>query len=161
LTMTEVTIYQIKKLREQTDMPVMDCRQALEEAGGDEKKALDFLKAKGLARAEKKANRQVKAGLISAYTHTNGQIGVLVELACETDFVSRNEEFQLLAHELCLQVASMNPKNVEELLKQPWIRDDKKTIDDLVKETIGKLGENIVIRRIVRFALGENVADSK
>lgn len=150
-----ITIEQIKKLRIATDMPVIDCRQALEEAQGDEEKALEFLKAKGAARAEKKAEREVKSGIIESYSHATGKIGVLVEVACETDFVARNEDFKTLCHELALQIASMAPKDVEELLKQDYIRDNSKKVSDLLKETIGKIGENIKIQRFVRFELGE------
>lgn len=149
-----ITIDQIKKLRIATDMPVIDCRQALEEAEGDEKKALEVLKAKGAARAEKKADREVKSGLVEVYSHATGKIGVLVEVACETDFVARNEDFKKLCHELALQIASMNPKDVDVLLDQDYIREPGKKIGDLLKETIGKIGENIKIVRFIRFELG-------
>lgn len=150
-----ITIEQIKKLRIATDMPVIDCRQALEEAEGDEKKALEVLKAKGAARAEKKADREVKSGLVEVYAHATGKIGVLVEVACETDFVARNDDFKKLCHELALQITSMVPKDVAELLEQDYIREPGKKVGDLLKETIGKIGENIKIVRFVRFELGE------
>jgi elongation factor Ts len=153
--MTEITVESIKQLREQTGAPVMECRTALEESGGDIKKAAEILKKKGIERAEKKGARETKAGLIETYTHLDGRIGVMVEVFCETDFVARNDEFKKLVHELALQVASMDPKNVEALLKQPWIRDESETVGDLVKETIGKLGENIKISRFQRFELGK------
>ncbi len=152
--MAKITLDQIKKLREQTSAPIMECRIALEKYEGDEKKAIEWLRAKGLERADKKASREVKAGLVESYTHTTGKVGVLVEVACETDFVARNEQFRNLCHELVLQIASMEPKNVKELLGQEYIRDPQKKVGDLVKETIGKLGENIVIRRFERFELG-------
>lgn len=133
----------------------MECRQALEESAGDMKKAAEILTARGLAKAEKKTGREVKAGLVEAYVHNTGKVAALVEVACETDFVARTDEFKNLCHELAMQVASMNPENVEELLKQEYIRDASKTIDQLVKETIGKLGENIVVRRVSRLSLGE------
>lgn len=152
--MVNITTEQIKKLREKTQAPVMECRTALREAQGKPEKALEILRKKGLERADKKASREVKAGLVESYTHTNGRVGVLVELLCETDFVARNEEFKKLAHELCLQVASMAPKNIEDLLAQEYIREPQKRVQDLLKETIGKLGENIVIRRFERFELG-------
>ncbi len=152
--MTKITLDQIKELRQLSGAPVMECRQALSEADGVIKKAVDILKKKGIDRAEKKAIRETKAGLVEAYAHTTGKIGVLVELACETDFVARNEEFKNLAHELCLQIASMTPKNVEELLKQEYIRDPQIKVGDLVKQAIGKIGENIIVQRFERFELG-------
>ncbi|MFZ5366222.1 MAG: translation elongation factor Ts [Patescibacteria group bacterium] len=152
--MARITIDQIKQLRAQTGAPIMECRTALEKYEGDEKKAQEWIRAKGLEKADKKAQRKVKSGLIEAYTHTDGRIGVLVEVGCETDFVSRNEEFKNFVHELCLQVAAMNPESVDELLKQPWIRDETKTIEGLVKETISRMGENIKINRFQRFELG-------
>lgn len=161
MTDTKISMDQIKKLREETEAPVVECRAALENANGDMIKAKEWLKAKGLERAAKKGEREVKAGLVESYTHNGGKVGVLVEICCETDFVSRTEEFASLAHELCLQVASMNPKDVKELLIQPWIRDDKQTIGDLVKEKIAKFGENIIVRRIIRFQLGGNVPNNK
>ncbi|MDP2873795.1 MAG: translation elongation factor Ts, partial [bacterium] len=145
----------IKNLRAKTRAGVSDCRDALEATGGDLKKAQEWLKAKGLASAGKRAGRGAKAGIVEAYTHADGRVGVVVELNCETDFVARTDEFKALAHELALQIAAMNPKNVEELLTQPYIRDESQTIADLVKETVAKTGENILVRRLTRFALGE------
>jgi len=126
----------------------------LQEANGDIEKAKEILKKKGMERADKKASRETKAGLVESYTHNNGRVGVMVEVFCETDFVARNEEFKKLCHELALQIASMNPESVADLFAQPWIRDESKTIEQLVKETIGKLGENIKVNRFVRFELG-------
>lgn len=151
--MTKITLDQIKKLREETGAPVLECRQCLDECQGDEKKALDQLKQKGLARAAKKSAREVKTGMVESYTH-NGRVGVLVEVLCETDFVARNEAFQKLVHELVLQIASMNPKDVEELLNQEYIRDPQKKVGDLVKEVIAKTGENVVVNRFHRLELG-------
>jgi len=151
----KTTLEQIKKLRDKTKAGVMDCRQALEECGGDFQKACEWLKKKGIASADKRADRETQAGVVEAYVHPDSRIASVVELACETDFVARNEEFKKLAHELALQVAAMSPENVEELLKQPWIRDEKISIGDLVKETAGKLGENIVVKRIFRCELGK------
>jgi len=153
--MTKITTEQIKKLRAKTKAGVMDCRQALEASDGDMKKAEKWLRKKGIESASKRAGRETKQGLIEVYTHNDGKIIGIVELLCETDFVARTNEFKQLAHELAMQVAAMNPKNVKEFLKQPWIRDEKKTINSLVKETIGKTGENIVVKRIARFELGE------
>lgn len=150
-----ITIDQIKALREKTLAGVMECRQALEETHGDMKEAEAWLLKKGALKAEKKADRAVNSGLVEAYTHSTGKVVGVVEVACETDFVARTDQFKNLCHELAMQVASMEPKTVEELLKQEYIRDAKKTIEQLVKETIGVLGENIVVRRIVRVGLGE------
>lgn len=144
----------IKKLREDTGAGVADCRTALEEAAGDMGKAKEILKKKGLDKASKKGDREVKAGIVEVYSH-NGKVGVLVELLCETDFVAKTEEFKNLAHELVLQVASMNPASVEELLNQEYIRDESLTIDQLIKSVVAKLGENIQVGRFKRIALGE------
>lgn len=148
-----VTIIQIKSLREKTGAGVMDCRRALEESKGDMKKAVELLKKWGIERSEKKADRETKAGIIESYVHV-GKIGVLLELLCETDFVARTDDFKNLAHELCLQIASMNPKDVKTLESQEYIRDPKVKIEDLVKQVIGKLGENIQISRFIRYQLG-------
>ena len=149
-----VTIDQIKKLREKTAAGVMECRKALEETKGDEKKAEELLKKWGIEKSAKKADRETKAGLIESYVHA-GKVGVLLELLCETDFVARTDDFKHLAHEVCLQIASMNPKDVKILLSQEYIRDPKMKIEELVKQTIGKLGENITLSRFTRLALGE------
>ena len=143
----------IKKLREGTGVGIADCRQALEEAKGDMEKAKKILKRKGLDKASSKSDREVKAGMVEVYSH-NGKVGVLVEVLCETDFVARTEDFKSLAHELALQIASMNPSSVEELLAQEYIRDNTLTVDQLIKSVVGKLGENIQIGRFERIALG-------
>lgn len=151
----KISIDRIKKLREETGGGIADCRNALEEAGGDFKKALEILKAKGLEIAEKKLQRPVGQGLVETYIHGGGKIGAMVEINCETDFVARTDDFKTLAHELAMQVAAMDPKDVKELLAQPYIRDESKKVDGLVKETIAKVGENIVVKRFMRFELGE------
>jgi len=150
-----ITIEQIKELRELTGAGILDIRKALENSGGDRKKALEILKQKGAEVAEKKKERATGAGLVECYSHSGGKVGAMVEILCETDFVARNEEFKNLAHEIAMQVAAMNPKNVGELLKQAYIRDESKTIGDLLNELIGKIRENIKIGRIARFELGE------
>lgn len=150
----KITIDQIKKLRDETGAAVMDCRQALEESGGDLKKAMVWIEKRGREKAEKKAGRETSEGLIEAYIHTTGKVGAIVEITCETDFVARNAEFKNLAHEVAMQVASMNPENVEELLKQDYIRDNSKTVGQLIKELIGKLGENIILKKFERFEIG-------
>lgn len=148
------TIAQIKKLRQKTGAGVMDCRRALDEAKGDEAKAEKLLTKWGVMKAEKKVGRETKAGLIEVYIHAGGKIGAMIELQCETDFVARTDEFKHLAHEFCLQIASMKPKDVKSLLKQEYIRDPAVTVDQLVKQAIGRLGENIKIIRFIRFQLG-------
>ena len=133
----------------------MDCRRSLEECGGDFEKACVWIEKHCREKAEKKSGRKVGEGLVEAYIHSTGKVGAMVELACETDFVARNAEFKNLTHELAMQVASMKPKNVKELLKQEYIRDPQKTVKDVVKEAIGKLGENIVVKKFERFEIGE------
>ncbi len=189
----------IKELREKTGAGVMDCKKALQEAGGDIKKAEEILRKKGAAKAAKRAGRETAEGIVCSYIHAGGRIGVLVELNCETDFVARTDEFKTLCHEIAMQVAAMNPSYVavedipqevvekeraelrqqalsegkpehivekivdgrlkkffaqECLLEQPWIKDDSKTIRDLVNEYIAKLGENIKVKRFCRFEVG-------
>jgi elongation factor Ts len=154
-TMTAITIDQIKSLRESTGGGIMDCRRALDETKGDAKKAAELLRKWGIEKSEKKADRETRAGIVDAYIHAAGKVGVLIEVACETDFVAKTDDFKSLVHELALQIASMEPKDVKALLKQEYIRDTKVIIGDLVKEKIGKLGENISVIRFQRFALGE------
>ena len=138
-----VTAQQIKDLREKTQAGFADCKNALEEAKGDMKKAEEILRKKGFEKAAKKSDRETGQGLVESYVHQTGKVGVLVSLLCETDFVARTDEFKFLAHEVAMQVAAMNPKDTASLLKQEYIRDGSRTIDDLIKETIAKLGENI------------------
>lgn len=144
----------IKELREVTGAGVMDAKKALEEAKGDMEKAIELIRAKGLARAEEKSDRDVQSGKVYCYTHLGGTAAAMVEVACETDFVANNPEFEALCKEIAMQIVSMNPKNVEELLTQAYIRDATKTIEQLVKELVGKTGENIRIIRFARFKLG-------
>lgn len=148
----KISIEDLKKLREETQAGVADCRQALEDAKGDYEKAKKLLMERGLEKAAKKEGKETSQGIIESYVHA-GKVGVLVELRCETDFVARTDEFKHLAHELCLQVASMNPKDVEDLLLGAYIRDAKLTIQDLMKLSIAKLGENITIANFTRLAL--------
>jgi elongation factor Ts len=153
--MSKISLDEIKKLRAKTKAGVMDCRQALEESGGDMAKAEEWLRKKGIKSAAKKESRETYYGRIEAYTHGSNNLVSVVELLCETDFVAKTDEFKNLAHEIAMQIAAMKPKNIDELLKQPWIRDEKITIEELIRETIGKLGENIKVGRIARFELGE------
>lgn len=145
---------QIKQLREKTGAGVMDAKKALEESKGNMENAIEWVRQRGLAKAAKKADREAKEGVIASYVHMN-KVAALVELNCETDFVARNEEFQHLGKEVAMQVASMAPENVEELLKQQYNRDPKRTIEELVKELSGKIGEKMEIKRFIRYAVGE------
>ncbi|MBU1289972.1 translation elongation factor Ts [Patescibacteria group bacterium] len=148
-----ISMEQIKQLREETNVSVMECKNALEEAGGDMKKALEILKEKGKAKALKKAGREAKQGLVEAYIHNNGKIGVVLELNCETDFVARNEDFKALAHDIAMHIAAIAPKDKEELLQQPFIKDEKQKIEDLINGAIAKLGENIRIGEFSRLEI--------
>jgi len=128
--------------------------EALEASNGDLEKAKEILKQKGLDKAASKLEREVKAGIVETYSH-GGRVGVLVEVLCETDFVAKTEDFKYLAHELSLQVASMNPEGREELLKQPYIRESSQSIEDLIKSYVAKLGENIQVGKFSRIELGK------
>lgn len=143
----------IKKLREETGAGVMDAKKALEESNGDINKAKEALKTKGLERAEKKSEREIKAGRVFSYIHGGGKVGAIIKLGCETDFVAQNEEFEKLGTEISMQVAAMNPDNIDVLLTQEYIRDSSKTIKDLLSEVISKTGENITIAEISRVAV--------
>ena len=143
----------LKKLREETAASVADVKKALEEAEGDYEKAKDVLKKRGAEIAEKKAARETTQGVVESYVHGNGKIGVLVKLACETDFVARTDEFKNLAHEIAMQVSAMDPKDVKSLLDQEYIRDPKVKIADLIKEVVGKTGENIKVSEFSRIEL--------
>ncbi len=140
-----VSVEDIKKLRETTGAGIADCRAALEEVGGDQVKAAEVLRKKGIEKAAKKSEREVKAGAVFSYLHHTGRMGAIVGLACETDFVAKTADFQKLGQELALHICASDPKSVEELLEQEYVRDSSKTIQLLVKEVIGKLGENIQV----------------
>ena len=142
-------------LRKKTQAPISQCKEALEEAKGDLKKAEEILKKKGLLSAEKKMARATAEGIVEAYIHNNRKVGVLLEVNCETDFVARNEDFQKFVHQVAMQIASMNPKDVKELLKQEWIFEPGATVEEKLKEMIHKTGENIQIKRFERFVVGE------
>lgn len=149
-----VDIALLKKLREETGISLADCRKALEETDNAYEKALEWLQKHGIEKASKKADRETSQGLVESYVHQNGRVGAMVELLCETDFVARTDEFKKLAHEIAMQVAAMNPKDVDTMLKQEYIRDTSKTIETLIKEAIAKIGENITLKRIHRFEIG-------
>lgn len=167
----EIPVIKVKELREQSGAGVMDCRNALLEAEGDIEKALQILRQKGFLEAKKKAERSATQGVINAYIHTDGRIGAMVEVNCETDFVARTDEFKALAHNLAMQVAAIPPQfisaddapthDIKEaetacLLQQPYIKDPSKTVQDIITETIAKVGENIKVSRFARFELGVN-----
>ena len=154
--MTKVDPKDVQRLRSESGAGVMDSKRALEDANGDYEKALGLLKQRGLESVAKKSGREAKEGVIASYIHGNGRVGSLVELASETDFVARGEEFQKLAKEIAMQVVAMEPASVDELLAQPYIRDGSKTIKDLVTAVASATKENVHVRRIQRFALGES-----
>ena len=166
----KIPLESIKELREQSGAGIMQCRNALEKHEGNRGKALEFLKEQGLLKAKEKAERTAAEGLIEAYIHIGGRVGAMVELNCETDFVARTDEFKQLAHNLAMQVAAMAPRFVSEeevpegadiepqavcLLQQPYIKDQELTIQDVITETIARVGENIKVSRFARFELGE------
>ena len=167
----EITTAMIKDLRDSTGAGVMDAKRALEEAQGDISQAKTILREKGVAAAAKRADRETSNGVVESYIHAGGRIGVLVEVNCETDFVANTDDFRQLARNIAMQVAAMNPQLVsaderaarpdlegsdEELclLSQPFIRDGSRTIQTLVSDTVAKTGENIRVRRFIRFELG-------
>jgi elongation factor Ts len=194
------TAEQIKELRQATGAGILECRNALEQTGGDLQKATELLKEKGLATAAKRADRETREGILELYTHGDGRVGVMVEVNCETDFVGRTAEFRTFAHEVALQVAANAPRWVDSanvpadvleeerrearrmaqadgkpehviekivegrlekfyqehcLLRQAYIRDDSKTVADLVNETIAATGEKVTVRRFVRWSVGQ------
>lgn len=168
----EISTNRIKELREQSGAGIMDCRNALLEAGGDIEKAFQCLREKGFALAEKKAKRAARQGIIAAYIHAGGRIGAMVEVNCETDFVARTDEFKELAHNLAMQVTALCPQYISSeeipkgtdiepeeacLLLQPYIKAPNMTIQDIITEMIAKVGENIKVKRFARFEIGEQL----
>jgi len=199
--MADISASMVKELRDRTGSTFLDCKNTLEETEGDFDKAIDILRIKGLAKAEKKAGRATSDGIITSYIHAGGRIGVIAEVNCETDFVARTPEYQQFAKEIAMQIAATNPKyvsredvppehvekekeilkaqvmesgkpeNIAEkivegrlekffeencLIEQPYIREPKSKIDDLLKALIAKVGENIIISRFTRYQLGDN-----
>lgn len=146
----------VKRLREETGAGVMDCKRALDEAKGDFEQAKALIKERGLAKAKEKADREANEGVVEAYVHAGGRIGAMVELSSETDFVARNPDFKGLAKEIAMQVAAMDPTDVEQLLQQPYIRDSSKTIGELVTGIAATTGENVRVKRFKRFELGQS-----
>lgn len=205
--MAGISAQQVKELREKTGAGMMDCKKALKETKGDTEQAIAYLRQKGLASAGKKSGRVTAEGLVDSYIHFGGQIGVMVEVNCETDFVARNDAFKELVQDIAKQIAACpniiyvrvddippemveqekavamgsdalkgKPDNVKEkivqgkldktlrelcLLDQPFIKDQSMTVDELVKQAISKLGENIQIRRFSRFVLGEGLEQTE
>jgi len=153
--MKKITASQIKDLRSKTGAPIMRVKEVLVKYDGDEEKAEKILRKEGFEKAAKKANRVTSEGLVEAYVHHSGKVASIVEILCETDFVARNKIFQELAHNLALQVASMEAKDAKELEKQDFIKDPSKKVNELVKEAIAKTGENIRIGRVYRIELGK------
>ncbi len=153
--MTKADVTLLKKLREETGAGIADCRMALEESNNDYEKAKEWLKKHGIEKASKKGDRETSQGIIDSYIHGNGRVGAMVELLCETDFVARTDEFKNLAHEIAMQAAAMKPADLETLLGQEYIRDSSLTIEKLIKSAIGKLGENIAIKRFKVFEIGQ------
>lgn len=195
----EITTDLIKELRERTGAGMLDCKKALQENGGSIEKAVDFLREKGLAKAAKRGDKETKEGRVISYIHSNGKIGVLLELNCETDFVAKNDAFEELGREICLQIAASNPLYINKesvpseivekessilktqlleqgkkpeqiekiipgklnsyysevcLLDQVFIKENKKTIQELIQEFIAKFGENITVGRFTRYQIG-------
>jgi elongation factor Ts len=165
----KISIETVKELRKRTNVGIADCNKALLEMGGDMEKAVEFLKQRGAAIAEKKKDEVVTEGVIEAYVHHTKHIGALVELNCETDFVARTAEFKELAHDLAMQIAATAPQFLSSdamppeveadpqmvcLLSQPFIKDPTRTVKEIIAETIAKVGENIKVRRFTRFELG-------
>jgi elongation factor Ts len=149
-TKTVVTAEAVQKLRDITSAGVMDCRKALIEANGDMDAAAKIIREKGLAKMEKRANRETGAGLVETYVH-NDRIGVMLRLSAETDFVVRSEPFKELAHDLAMHIAAAAPKNVEELMAQAYIKDESRTIKDIVGDVIAKVGENVAVGEFYRI----------
>lgn len=153
--MSKITVADIKKLRAETGAGMMDCKKALTAAEGDFTQAQEILREKSLIKADKKSDRETKEGYLASYVHADNKTAALVEILCETDFVARNEKLQEVAKNVAMQVVAMNPADVTELLAQDYIRDGKITIEELVKETSGLLGEKLVVNRFVRYDIGE------
>ena len=147
----KTTTDSIKELRELTGVSVMQCKNALEEAGGDTQKALAILKKSSGASALKKVDRELKASVIGSYTH-DGNIGAMALLSCETDFVAKNPEFAAFARDLAMQVAAMDPENIESLMEQQYIKDGSKNIRNLLDEATQKFGERVEVTKFMRLS---------
>jgi elongation factor Ts len=152
--MADISIDDIKKLRQMTGAGLTDAKKTLQENNGDFDKALADMRRKGLTKADKRSEREARSGLIGSYNH-DGRIGVLVEVNCETDFVAKTDEFKELVKDLCMHVAASNPDDIKQLLQQEFVKKPEQAVAEYIKEYIAKLGENIVIRRFSRLELGE------
>ena len=147
-----ISIDQIKQLRQETGVSIIECKKALKESKGNIVMAKEILRKWGQGFAAKKSKSEVNEGIIESYIHQGKRIGVMIELHCETDFVASCEEFKRLAHELCLQIAAVSPEETP-LLSQPWVRNETKTVKDLIDEYVAKIGENIVVKRFARYEI--------
>ena len=147
-----MTAEDVSRLRSETGAGIMDCKRALTETGGDFNAAKDRLTAQGIAKAEKKGDRETGEGHLEAYVH-GGRIGVLLEMRCETDFVARGDLFRELARGIAMHISATDPATVEALMAEPYVRDESTTIEDLIKGVVAKTGENIRIARFARFAI--------
>ena len=154
--MANYTASDVKKLREETGAGMMDCKKALDEADGNFEAAKEVVKQRGLALAEKKADRETKEGYIASYVHANNKVAALVEILCETDFVARNSEFQAMARDVAMHVVAMNPATVEDLLVDQFVKDPSISVADLVKGVSGKIGEKFVVNKFVRYEVGQD-----
>lgn len=148
-----VTTDQIKELRDKTGVSIAECKKALDEAGGDMAKAMEVLSARAAAAAGKKADRELGAGTVAAYVHTTGQVGALIQLSCETDFVSKNEEFVALARDIAMHAAAMKPQTIEELVAQQFIKNPEKTIQELLQGAVQKFGERTEVTNFSCFSV--------
>jgi elongation factor Ts len=151
-----ISTEQIKELRDKTGISIAQCKKALEDAGGDMAKALEDLKSKGAEIAEEKSSRTLGAGAVSAYVHSNGAMGAIVVLSSETDFVAKNPEFRAAADDLAMHIAAMSPKDIAELLTQPFIKDPSQTIESIINGLVQKFGERIEVLRFSRLDTSVN-----
>lgn len=148
-----ITIGEIKALREETGLSVIECQKALEETGGNKDKAIALLKKKGAQIAAKKSTRALGAGIVVSYIHAGETVGVMLELLCETDFVAKNPEFKSIARDISMHIAAMSPVDMAELLKQPFIKNSEQKVGELINNAVQKFGERIEVGRFVRFSL--------
>jgi len=148
-----ITTEEIRALREATGLSIMQCQKALEQAGGDKDKAIAILKERGAEIAAKKSDRTLGAGIVVSYIHTGDTVGTMLELLCETDFVAKNPEFKSVARDIAMHIAAMSPADTAELLEQPFIKDPRQKIVDLINSTVQKFGERTEIGHFVRFSI--------
>jgi len=149
----EITPEQIKALREETGVSIMKCKEALAEANGDMAKAKELIRDLSAKAAEKKSDRDLAAGIVQSYIHSNNTIGVLITLGCETDYVARNEDFIKLAQDIAMHIAAMGTETLEELGEQPYVKNPDITINKLIQESVLKIGERIQVVEFARFAV--------